>query len=278
MRNSWAGGEIGKDAKLGRDPEKKLGCRVTVSVKESFNDTLGATPWRLRPQVKGHEVSCHFFPGRTLWPGTDFAELVTLNKDPVPPAKPLQNNPHPAGNEPGGNKAFGVHVNRCAIEALLAHLPVLKRQEQGLDHRTDRVLKVGDQLNRQKGKSSSPFPAHKARDGDLLLPEFGEQLNDMPPVRGDLSIAIRTVADGAQGSNGRKKINLTGKKRFLVFPKGLEFVKVGELNFSAPCFQGGRLWAAQTFGPASLGLGHFSKVNSLPRSFAHPFIIGQNRL
>ena len=138
------------------------------------------------------------------------------------------------------------------MEALLTHLPALKRQKQGPDHCADRVLKVRDQLNRQEGKGPSPLPAHKASNGDLLPPESGEQLNGMPPIRGDLSIAIRTVADRAQRSNGKRKINLTGKKGFPVFPKGPEFVKVGKLNFSAPCSQGGRLWAAQTFGPASL--------------------------
>jgi len=176
--------------------------------------------------------------------GADFAEVVKSHKRAVSPAKPLQNNRHPAGNEPRGKQAFRVHVNRCAVEALLTHLPVLKRQKQGPDHRTDCILKVRDQLNRQEGKSPSPFIAHKASYGDLILLELGEKLNGIPPIRGDLSIAIRTVADGAQGANGGRKINLTGKKGFSVFPKGLEFVKVGELNFSAPCSQGGRLWAA----------------------------------
>ena len=180
--------------------------------------------------------------------GADFAEVVKSHKPVVSPAKPLQNNRHPAGNEPGGKQAFRVHVNRCAVEALLTHLPVLKRQKQGPDHRTDCILKVRDQLNRQEGKSPSPFIAHKASYGDLILLELGEKLNGIPPIGGDLSIAIRTIADGAKGSNGGRKINLTGQKRFAVFPKGLEFVKVGELNFSAPCSQGGRLWAAQTGG------------------------------
>jgi len=151
-------------------------------------------------------------------------------------------------------------------------LPVLERYKQGPDYRTDCILKVRDQLNRQEGKSPSPFIAHKASYGDLLLLELGEKLNGIPPIRGDLSIAIRTVADGAQGANGRKKINLTGKKGFSVFPKGLEFVKVGELNFSAPCSQGGRLWAAKPWACLPVGLGYFSEVNSLPRSFAHPYI------
>jgi len=195
-------------------------------------------------------------------PGADFAEVVKSHKRPVSPAKPSQNNRHPAGNEPGGKQAFGVHLNRCAIEALLTHLPVLKGQKQGPDHSTDRVLKVRDQLNRQEGKSPSALSAHKAGNGDLLLFEFGENFNGIPPIRGDLSIAIRTVADGAHWPNGRRKINLTGKKGFSVFPKGLEFVKVGELNFSVPCSQGEK----------GFGLG---KPLGLPPCWAWLFFQGQ---
>jgi len=207
----------------------------------------------------------------------DFAEVVKSNKRPVSSAKPSQNNAHPAGNEPGGNQAFRVHVNRCAVEALLTHLPVLKRQKQGPDHRTDCILTVWDQLNRQEGKSPSPLIAHKASYGDLILVELGEKLNGIPPIRSDLSIAIRTVADGAQGANGRKKIKLTGKKGFSVFPKGLEFVKVGELNFSAPCSQGGRLWAAQTVGPASL-LGLVIFPRSIPYLAHSPTLISSAKI
>ena len=226
----------------------------------------------LRYQAKGHEVASHFFPGRFVLLGADFAEVVKSHKPVVSPAKPLQNNRHPAGNEPGGKQAFRVHVNRCAVEALLTHLPVLKRQKQGPDHRTDRVLKVRDQLNRQEGKGLSPLPAHKASNGNLLLLELREDLYYMPPIRGNFSIAFRKAADGADRPNGRRKINLTRKKGFSVFPKGLEFVKVGELNFSAPCSQGGRLWAAQTFGPASLlGLVIFSR--SIPYLAHSPTLI-----
>jgi hypothetical protein len=74
----------------------------------------------------------------------------------------------------------------------------------------------------------------------------------MPPIRGDFSIALRTVADGAHRSDGRRKINLTGKKKLSVFPKGLEFVKVGELNFSATLLTRGRALGSYTIGSASL--------------------------
>jgi hypothetical protein len=248
---SWAQ-ENPEETRLRRGPEEKLGCGVAVSVKESFNDTPGLTRLHLGPQAKGHQVACHFFPGVSLLPDADGAEVVKPNQRPVPPAKPPQNNRQPVGNEPGSDKTFGVHASRCAKEALLTHLSVLKRQEQRPNHGTDRVLKVRNQLDRQEGKGSSLLPAHKACNGDLLFPKLREELNGIAPIGGELSIAIRTAADRADRSNGGRKINLTGEKGFSVFPKSLEFVKVGELNFSAPCSQGGRLWAAQTFRPASL--------------------------
>ncbi len=235
-----------------RGAEEKLGCGVAVSVKESFNDTPGLTRLHVGPQAKGHQVACHFFPGESLLPDTDGAEIVKPNQRPVPPAKPPQNNRQPAGNEPRSNRTFLVHASRCAKATLLTHLSVLKRQEQGPDYRTDRVLEVRDQLDRQEGKGVFPFPAEKTSNGDLLFPKFREEVNGKPPIGGDLSIAIRTATDGADRSNGGRKIDLTGQKRFAVFPKGPEFVKVGELNVSAPRSQGGRLLAAQTFGPASL--------------------------
>jgi hypothetical protein len=74
----------------------------------------------------------------------------------------------------------------------------------------------------------------------------------MPPIGGDLSIAIRTVANGAHGPDGKRKINLTGKKGFSVFPQGSEFVKVGKLNFSAALLTRGRASGSYTITTASL--------------------------
>jgi hypothetical protein len=224
---SWEGWENPEETRLRRGAEEKLGGGVAVSVKESFNDGFGVTRLHLGPQAKGREVACHFFPGESLLPDADCAEVVKPHKHPVSQTKPPRNNHEPTGNEPGGHETFGVHASRCAKEALLTHLSALKRQKQGSDHRTDRVLKVGDQLDRQGGKGPSPLPAYKTSNGNLLLPELGEELNGIPPIGGDLSIAIRTAADRADGSNGGGKINLPGQKGFPVFPKGLEFVKVG---------------------------------------------------
>jgi len=202
-RISWAVRKTVKESGLGRDPEKKAGCAEAVLVNKSLDEAFGVTPGRPRPQAKGQKVACRFFPERHLLSDPDIAQLVKFQKTPVPPAKSLQNDPQPAGNEPGGDKAFRVHANRCPIETLPAHLPALKRQKKGPDNCADRVLKVRDQLNRQEGKGPSPIPAHKTSNRDLLLPELGEELNYMPPIRSDLSIAFWTVADGAHCTNGR---------------------------------------------------------------------------
>jgi hypothetical protein len=87
----------------------------------------------------------------------------------------------------------------------------------------------------------------------------------MTPIRGDLSIAFRTVADGAHRPNRRRKINLTGKKGFPVFPKGLKSVNVEKLNFSAALLTRGRARLLHHRFRLLVRLGYFTKVNSLPR-------------
>jgi len=165
-------GEIVPEAVLGRGPEKKPDCGFAVSVKKSLNDALGMSPWNLRTDVKGHKVARRLFPGRGLLTNPDLAEIVKTYKRPVPPAKTLQNYHQPAGNEPWGNKAFRIQVDRCAKGALLTHLPKLKGHKQGPDHRIDSVDEVRDQLNRQERKGPLPLPAYKAGNGDLFLSEF----------------------------------------------------------------------------------------------------------
>ena len=97
----------------------------------------------------------------------------------------------------------------------------------------------------------------------------------MPPVGGNFTVAMLPAAERTDRAKEGGKIDLAGKKRFFVFPNRFICVRVGKLNFSAPCPRGG-----QTLGCANLsvsllaGLGYFTKVNSLPRNFARPYIIG----
>jgi len=138
------------------------------------------------------------------------------------------------------------------MQALLSHLPVVENQEQGSYHGIHGVLKVGDQLARQYGKGSLPLVAEEAGNRNALFLELWEQVNGVSPVGGNLPVTVLLATDRTGSPNEREKINLTGEKRFLVFPNGLVCVRVRKLNLSAPCPPGGRLRAAQTFGTASL--------------------------
>ena len=153
-------------------------------------------------------------------PDAALAQIVKSLKRLCPRRSPRKTTASQQTMSQGVTCAIRIHANRCTIETLLTHLPDLKTHKQRPDHRTDRVLKVRNQLDRQEGKGPAPPSAYKTRNGNLLLPESGEQFNGIPPVRGDLSITIRTTADGAHRTNRGRKINLTGKKRFSVFPNG----------------------------------------------------------
>ena len=117
-----------------------------------------------------------------------------------------------------------------------------------------------------------------AKVGKYLGPRGGEitwSLTGISPVGGNFTVAVFLSTERTDRSNEGGKIDLAGKKRFFVFPNRFMCVRVGKLNFSAPCPRGG-----QTLGCANLsvsllaGLGYFTKVNSLPRNLARPYIIG----
>jgi len=134
------------------------------------------------------------------------------------------------------------------MKTLLSHLSALQHQEQGPYHGIHGVLMVWNQLGRQYGKGRLPLIAEKTGNRNALFLELREQVNGISPVGGNLPVAILLATDRAGRSKEREKINLTGKKRFLVFPNGLVRVRVGKLDFSAPCPQGGRLMALTPLG------------------------------
>ena len=134
------------------------------------------------------------------------------------------------------------------MKTFLPHLPALQYQEQGPYHSIHGVLEVGDQLGRQYRKGLFPLIAEKTGNRNALFLKLREQVNGISPVGGNLSVAILLATDRADRSKERDKINLTGKKRFLVFPNALVCVRVGKLDFSAPCPQGGRLMALTPWG------------------------------
>jgi hypothetical protein len=111
-----------------------------------------------------------------------------------------------------------------------------------------------------------PLAAQKASHGNPLFAELGKKLNGIPPVRSNLSITMKAAAEGTGGADPGMKIVLTGEKRFFVFPKALECVKVGNLNLSGAWRTRGRGFGLPNLLTRLLvSLGYFSRVNFLPR-------------
>jgi hypothetical protein len=86
---------------------------------------------------------------------------------------------------------------------------------------------------------------------------------------------MKAAAEGTDGTDPGIKIDLTGEKRFFVFPKALECVKVGNLNLSGAWRTRGRGFGLPNLLTRLLvSLGYFSRVNFLPRYFNLLYIIG----
>ena len=166
--------------------------------------------------------------------------------------KPTHHEPQPAENQPRREQTLRIDLERRTKEAPLPRLPTAPTHKQRPHHRTERVLHIGNQLNRQQRKGPLVFAAQKAGNRNPALLKTRKQLNGIPPVGGNRPVAIKIATDRASTAKEGEKIDPTGQKRFSVFPKRLESVIVGQLNLSAPCSRGAGLWAAQNFGTASL--------------------------
>jgi len=134
------------------------------------------------------------------------------------------------------------------MKTLLSHLSALQHQEQGPYHGIHGVLMVWNQLGRQYGKGRLPLIAEKTGNRNALFLELREQVNGISPVGGNLPVATLLATDGTVRSKERDKVNLAGKKNFLVFPNALVCVRVGKLDSSAPCPHGSRLTALTPLG------------------------------
>ncbi len=158
----------------------------------------------------------------------------------------------PADHQPGGDEAILINPHRGAMEPSLSHLPTCMAQKKRPQDGLCGVLKVGDQLHRQHRKGARAPSAQEASNGDASLLECREQLNRIPPVGSDFSVAMFSSTDGAGRANKGGEVDPSGEEQFLIFPNRLTSVRVGKLNFSSPCLRGGGLWAAHTVGPASV--------------------------
>ena len=111
----------------------------------------------------------------------------------------------------------------------------------------------------------------------MLLFKLLKQLDGIPKVWGNLSVAVYIVADRTRWTNIGEKIDMAGEKRFFVFENRFKSVTVRQLNFSALWLSRGWASGCSNLWACLLGaLGYFKKVNSLPPYFHNPFIIGYN--
>jgi len=92
-------------------------------------------------------------------------------------------------------------------ETGLPHLPTGNTQKERPDDCVDRVLKIRDQLDGQQRKGAFILLTKKPGNGDLLLPEFREQINGISPVWIDFLITIRIATDGADRTDISQKID-----------------------------------------------------------------------
>jgi len=188
--------------------------------------------------------------------------------------KSAQNHHQPTKYEPCGYSAFRGYRCLCPTTTDVTQLPTGNTQQEGPDDCVGSVLKVGNQLDGQQRKGALMRSTQKPGDGYFFFPESWKQINGIPPVIFNTFITMKTMADGALGTNISHKIDR--KKGFFVFPNGLEFVNIGELNFSAalPTRRQGPWLPQNRLVCLLVGLGCFIEVNSLPLYCDHSHTIG----
>ena len=208
---------------LGRGTKKKLGRDMAVSAQQGHQQR---PPANLRLPAESQKIACYLLPQHSSFDAAHTAQIIESLQRGMPTPKSPYNHCQPAENQVRGHVAIRMHRLCRAIETLLTHLPASKTHKQRPDDSTDRVLEIRNQLDWQQGKGLPPPSAYKTRNGNLLLLELWQQFNGVAPVRGDLSITITGTTDRASGTNIGEKIDLTGQKRFLVFPNCFECVKI----------------------------------------------------
>jgi hypothetical protein len=140
-------------------------------------------------------------------------------------------------------------------------------------------LQIRDQLNRQQRKSFLPLSAQKPGNGNPLLFKLRKQLDSIPKVGGNRSVAISIAADRTLWTNNGEKIDMAGQKRFFIFENRFNSVIVRQLNFSALWLSRGQASGGSDLWACLLGaLGYFKQVNFLPPYFRISFIIGYGTL
>jgi hypothetical protein len=226
---SWLDSGSTLSAGVGWGAEEKPSCVAAVSVNKRVKRRAPADS---QAPAETQKIPGCFIPGGDAAVRSYICQVVPLSQHPMGTPEPEHNHPKPTGNQPWGQKAVRIHRHRGAVKTLLSHLlPELQDQEQSPYHGIHGVLKVGDQLGRQDRKGALPFIAQKAGNRNALFPELREQVNGISPVGGDSPVAILLATNGTGRAKERDKVNLTGEKRFPVFPNALVCVRVRKLDF-----------------------------------------------
>ncbi len=127
--------------------------------------------------------------------GDNITQIVKSPQHCMGTSKPTRNDGQPADNQPRRYQTIRIHLNRCPIETTMPHQPISITQKQGSNYSPNCVLKIRYQLNRQQRKTPIALPAQKTGDGNPLLAKLRKQLDGIPKVWGNLSVAVYIVAD-----------------------------------------------------------------------------------
>jgi hypothetical protein len=199
---------------LRRRTEEKQPCAPAVSVNERLKqgrtNDVRWPPAYLRLPAKTQKIADCLLPGRASMGSTDLCQVVKPSQDRVGTPKPLHHHRQPACNQPRAEQTLRVHPHRGPMETSLSHLPALDTQEQGSHHGIDRVLKVRNQLDRQRRKGPPASAAHKPRNRNAFFPELREQLNGISPVGSNLPIARLLTTDRTRRPKEGEKIDPSG--------------------------------------------------------------------
>lgn len=224
---------------VGRCTEKKGSGGPAVAVNKCAQ---AGWPWKRPLQAESPKVARELLPE---W-APDPAQVIPAPQYCMSTSKASQDNSPPGGHQPGGHATIRRYANRGIPKTLPALLLPCQRQQQRPDHRTHRVLEIGNQLDRKQRKGPPPFSTEEPGNGNRLLLKLRKKLDRISPVRRDLSVAIRLPTERTARPKVGEKINSIGQKGFLVFPNRMESVKVWALDFLSALLTRGRSLGCET--------------------------------
>lgn len=179
---------------------------MTVSVEQSVKQ---GPPFCFRGYAENHKIVRELLP-RYPCPGSlNATQIVNAHQFRMAALESGHNHHQPTNYEPRSHVALRVYRCLCTAETRLTHPPAGNTQKERPDDCVNRVLKIGDQLDRQQRKGASTRLTQKPSDGNRVFLKFREQINSVPPVIFNFLITIKITTDGTCGTDIIKKINPT---------------------------------------------------------------------